>query len=261
MSTAYNFDMARSVIFFSTPTSASESAFRCLTAIAGRQYRTERWVDRLFREGRPQDIAKEVPPAEDCLVLHRAPHLFNPATRLSDYRFLLNARDPRDLVCNQYHWQFEHPVPNEAPEETEARRARVAGDGIDRFALAQGNEAYLRRFFEVVRKIAPPDRLFIGYAMFCLGFDTVVERACTFLGVRLEKLSEEQRRQIELERVSNLAANELWIGHQWAGTDTAPGRHRRELQPETIRILTERHRWFLDFLRRMDDPRMAETYD
>lgn len=252
--------MPRSVIFFSTPTSASESMFRCLTAIAGRHYRIDRFVDRLAREGRPEDIAVELPPARDCLVLHRAPNFFNPQTPLSNYRFVLNARDPRDLACNQYYWQFEHPVHNETPEETEARRARVAAAGIDAFALAQTNEGYLRRFFDVVRKIAPPDRMFIGYAMFCLGYDDVVERACRFLGVRPEDLSDDQRQRIELERVSNLAANEQWIGHQWSGTDTAPGRHRRELQPETIRILTERHRWFLHFLRRMDDPRMAELY-
>ena len=252
--------MARSVIFLSTPTSASESMFRCLTAISAKRYRTDRFVDRLLREGRPQDIATELPPAEGHLVLHRAPQLFNPATPLSDYRYILNARDPRDLVCNQYHWQFEHPVQNETPEQTKERRARVAEAGIDAFALATTNEGYLRRFFEVVRKIAPPDRIFIGYAMFCLGYDDVVARACRFLGVRPDELTEEQRGRIELERVSNLAGNEKWIGHQWGGTDTAPGRHRRELQPETIRILTERHRWFLDFLRRMDDPRMAETY-
>lgn len=253
--------MARSVIFFSTPTSASESIFRCLTAIAAGRYKTDRWVDRFLREGRLQDIATEVPPTANRLVLHRTPQLFNPRTPLSHYRFILNARDPRDLVCNQYHWQFEHPVQNETPEQTEERRARVAAAGIDHFALVQTNEAYLRRFFEVARKIAPPDRIFVGYAMYCLGFDAVVERARAFLGVQEEDLSEEQRQRIELERVSNLASNEKWIGHQWAGTDTAPGRHRRELQPETIRILTERHRWFLDFLRRMDDPRVAETYD
>jgi hypothetical protein len=253
--------MARSVIFLSTPTSATASMFRCLTAIGAPHYRPSRWVDRLLRKGRSEDVATQLPPAEDRLVLHRAPQIFNPATPLSDYRFILNARDPRDLACNQYHWQFEHPVLNETAERAEARRARVAADGIDRFALAHTNDGYLRRFFEVTRKIAPPDRIFIGYAMFCLGFDTVVARACAFLGVRPEELSDDQRQRIELERVSNLAGNEQWIGHQWAGTDTAPGRHRRELQPETIRILTKRHRWFLDFLRRMDDPRVADTYD
>lgn len=252
--------MARSVILFSTPTSASESLFRCLTAIGARQYRTDRWVDRFLREGRPGDIANELPPPDGHLVLHRAPHLFNPETPLSDYRFVLNARDPRDLVCNQYYWQFEHPVMNETPEQTEARRAQVAAAGIDHFALTRNNEGYLRRFFEVTRKIAPPDRIFVGYAMYCLGFDAVVERACAFFGVRREELSDDQRARIELERVSNLATNERWIGNHWAGTDTAPGRHRHELQPETIRILTERNRWFLDFLRRLDDPQVAETY-
>lgn len=252
--------MSRTVIVFSTPTSATGSLFRCASAIASRRYTSLQWVPQLFREGRTAEVRTSSPPAEDHIVLHNSPHMFNPGTQLGDYRFILNTRDPRDLICNQYHWQFVHPVHSESPEQTAARRERVAAAGIDHFALQQDNGPYLRGFLQVARRIAPPDRIFVGYAMYCLHFDEMVDRMARFLDVRIDDLPAHLRARIELERVENLADNQSWTGQVWPGADTAPGRHRQELQPETIRILTERYGWFLDFLRRMDDPRMAAMY-
>jgi hypothetical protein len=174
---------------------------------------------------------------------------------------ILNARKPRGLVCNQYRWQFIHDVASEIPEQTAVRRERVAREGIDAFAPRHDNSYYLRGFLGAVRRMAPPDRMFIGYAMYGLHFDEIVARVSDFMGVPPETWTADQRVRIERERVESLDANPSWIGHQCAGTDTAPGRHRHEVQPETIRILTERYRWFLDFLRRFNDPRVAATYE
>lgn len=253
--------MARSIIYLSTPTSGTGSMFRALLAIGHGRYKRTAWLEKFFEEGRLADAARDAPPREDSLILHRAPQHFNPTMRLLDYRFVLNARDPRDMACNQYHWQFVHDVQNETAEETAARRERVAREGIDAFVLRYDNGAYLRGFFGAARRIAPPDRIFIGYAMYCLHFDEVMARVSDFMGVPPASWTPKQRARIERERVDNLGTNTAWIGQTWAGSDTAPGRHRQELQPETIRILTERYRWFLDFLRRIDDPRVAETYD
>lgn len=253
--------MARSIIFLTTPTSATGSMYRALRAVASGRYQRVAWLESLHDAGRLQDAAREVPPSADSLILHRAPQHFNHGMRLSDYRYILNARDPRDMVCNQYHWQFVHDAPAETPAQTAARRERVAREGVDAFALRFDNTHYLKGWFEAVRRIAPPDRIFIGYAMYCLHFDEVIGRVSDFMGVPPASWSRRQRELILRERVENLAENPSWIGQRWAGTDTAPGRHRAELQPETIRILTERYRWFLDFLRRFDDPRVAHTYE
>lgn len=252
--------MARSVIFLSTPTSANGSMFRALTAIAKGRYEAVTWVNAFYAAGRLEDIASAVPPVEDHLIKHNAPERFNPRTRLSDYRFILNARDPRDMVCNQYHWQFVHPAPHETEAETEARRRRVAAEGIDAFALQQDNTPYLRGFLDVARRIAPPDRIFVGYAMYCLHFDAAMTRASEFMGIAPGDWTRPQRKALGRERVENLEANPSWVGQRWAGSDKAPGRYRQELQPATIRHLNQRYGWFLDFLRRMDDPRVVPTY-
>lgn len=253
--------MARSIIFLTTPTSATGSMFRTLRAISGGKYVRSKWMEKLFDAGRLADAAREAPPTEDALILHRAPQYFNFGMRLTNYRFILNTRDPRDLVCNQYHWQFSHPNLAETEAETKARRERVAAEGIDAFALRQTNTRMLRGFFDAVRKIAPEDRIFIGYAMYCLHFEESVARIADFMGVTPADWSPEQREAIARENAPALAENPRWIGQAWSGADTMPGRHRSELRPETIAALNERYAWHLDFLRRIDDPRVAHTYD
>ncbi len=253
--------MARSVILLSTPTSGTGSLFRSAVAVAGPAFRPLRWVDEFHREGRMAELPQAVPPPADHLILFNAPERFNHRMRLGAYRFILNARDPRDLVCNQYHWQFSHPSPQESAEETAARRARVAAEGMDAFALRVDNTAYLRGILEAARRIAPPDRLFIGYAMYCLHFDLVAERLAAFFGGTVQGLERPQRKALERERVENLAGNRFWVGQHWPGADTAPGRHREELRPETIAALTARYAWFLEFLKAIDDPLVKATYD
>lgn len=253
--------MARSVMMLSTPTSANGSLFRSATQLAEGRYEAIRWVNDIFNSGRPEDLRVLVPLKDDCLIKQNAPERFNPATRLADYRFVLNARDPRDLLCNMHHWQFVHPFAGETPESSAARRDRVRQEGIDHFVLNMPVSPYLDGSLRVARRIAPEDRIFVGYAMYCLHFDVAMERLAEFLGTSLDSLPRRQRYALSKERVENLPTNAQWVGRRWAGTDTAPGRHRQELQPETIRILTERYAVFRDFRRRMDDPRVASTYD
>lgn len=248
-------------MFFTTPTSASGSMFRALVTINQGRYRPLGWVHDRYMAQRMDLVATEVPPAHDHLINHNAPHYFNKNTKLSDYRFVLNARDPRDLLCNQYHWQFSHPFLGETPEEEVSRRRKFIDMGIDDWVLAQDLNFIFRGFFDAVGRIAPADRVFIGYAMYCLHFDAMTERMAEFLGASLESLTPAQRAALEQERVANLPVNPNWIGQTWAGSDTAPGRHRHELQPRTIWKLTDRYNWYLDFLRNLDDPRVADTYD
>lgn len=253
--------MNRSVILLTTPTSASGSLWRTLLAINGGRYTPLGFVHDRYVAQRMDLVSKEAPPATGHLVNHNAPQFFNRDTPLADYRFILNARDPRDMLCNQYQWQFVHPFPSETPEQEAARRQRTAALGIDEWVLAQDFTPIFRGFMDVAQRINPADRIFIGYVRYCLEFDEVTRRIAAFLGTSLEALTPAQRTALEQERVDNLPRNPKWVGQAWAGADLAPGRHRQELQPRTIWKLSDRYAWFLDFLREVDDPRVTAAYD
>lgn len=95
-------------------------------------------------------VATEVPPARGKLVMHNAPAHCNREPRVCDYRFILNACDPRDLQCNQYHWQFSHPFLEETPVQKADRRVRFAAMGMDAWGLAQDLHPVLQGFLDVV---------------------------------------------------------------------------------------------------------------
>lgn len=253
--------MPASVLILTTPTSGTGSLFRTACAIASGQYIPLRWIENFYEQGRLEEIASSMPPPEGHLLIHNTPQIFNPATRLGAYRFILNTRDPRDLVCNQFYWQLVHPNQAETEEETARRRKKLQEEGINRFALRANNTHYYRSFINIVRRIPPEKRIFVGYAMYCMHFDVVIARLLEFFGVAAESLTPIQTEEINAERVENLDKNPLWIGHQWPGADRSPGRYKHELEPQTIRILTERYAWCLEFLRLMDDPMVMPSYD
>jgi len=253
--------MAASVLILTTPTSGTGSLFRTVTEIAAGQYKPLQWIENFYEQGKLDEVIKSIPPPDGQLLIHNTPQFFNPATRLSDYRFILNTRDPRDLVCNQFHWNLVHPNPDETEDETARRRDSLRQEGIDSFALRANNSKYYSSFIEIVRRIPPDKRIFVGYAMYCLHFDVVLTRLLGFFGVPAHSLKRRQLKRINAERVENLDNNPSWIGHQWAGADRGPGRYKLELEPHTIRILTERYAWCLEFLRLMDDPMVVSSYD
>jgi len=253
--------MPASVLLLTTPTSGTGSLFRTVSTIASGQYTPLRWIESFYEQGKLENVTTSLPPPEGYLIIHNTPQIFNPATRLSDYRFILNTRDPRDLVCNQFYWQLVHPNEAETELETAKRREKLQQEGIDRFALRANNSHYYKAFINIARRIPPEKRIFVGYAMYCQHFDVVVARLLEFFGVAAQSLTHAQTEQITAERVENLGDNPLWIGHQWAGADRGPGRYKYELEPQTISILTQRYAWCLEFLRLMDDPMVVSSYD
>ena len=86
--------------------------------------------------------------------------------------------------------------------------------------------------------------------------DSFIKKAAEFLEVAL---SQELVDKLEPERIENLENNKKWIGNKWAGSDTLPGRYKRELKPETIAILNEK---LEPVLRKMAkyDPDYAHLY-
>ena len=98
--------MARSVIFFTTPTSATSSMFRVVTALSHPTLQPLSWVAERYAAQRIDRVAKEVRPAQSRLVMHNASTHLSRETRLCADRSILNARAPRGVPCYQIIGRF-----------------------------------------------------------------------------------------------------------------------------------------------------------
>jgi hypothetical protein len=165
----------------------------------------------------------------------------------------LNFRDPRDLACNQYHWVFQHPT-NKSEQETAEYRSAVLAAGIDQFVLKSNNSILYSSIKNLWGRLHAndPNMLLLSYNQLCLDFDNMLERIIRFLEVDPATVD---RARLELERTDNLKGNPQWIGQMWTGTDTLPGRYKRELTSDTIRVLDEKYAQDLKILRAFELPK------
>lgn len=248
----------KSIIFLTTPTSATDSIWRILHVLYGKKYTMIKYTDQYYLEGKLGELKDAIPPQEDTIIHFNTPQHFNKSLDLSRYNFIINARDPRDLLCNQYHWMLQHPVPKITEEELRRRREKVSSKGIDAYALQNIVAAYYDSIRNVVAQLDPQSMSFCTYAAICLDFEGFIERVSRFL---TEPISEEQRAALDKESPEQIQNHQAWIGKRYVGADTRPGRHKRELKPETIEALNVLHAANLRMLREHDLPSVQYTYD
>ncbi|MFG1282874.1 sulfotransferase domain-containing protein [Xanthobacter autotrophicus] len=204
--------------------------------------------------GRGADLPHWVPDSTDFLFMYNTPQLINEHILDSKVRIITNFRDPRDLLCNQFHWVFQHPMLGKTEEEMETRRRFVREQGINEFV----KRADVRPLYTSLKKIEgrlnsdDKDILILSYRQLCTEFDLLVDRICQFFRVNREDIEPEP---IELERTTNLEKNPEWIGQSWSGTDIMPGRYLNELSAECISYLNEKYAEELALIERLDPPR------
>ncbi len=246
----------RPVIFLTTRTSGTGSIWRIITKIAHRHYHLYGfdWLDGLDHNGvyRLEDAL--VAPAPAIVVAQTIwPIKLDPGR----YRFIVNARDPRDLLCNLRSWQFEHGNLEGDAAFLRDKSRRALAKSVDDYVLKRDIESFFTPILDIAPQVSPENLHLSTYAMLCCHFDPFIEGLAAFLHI---DLSPEILRSLESERVEKLTGNPAWIGNKWSGADLGPGRFRRELKPATIEQLNRTYGPVLDFLRRHDDVRVAETY-
>lgn len=247
----------KSVIYLTTPTSATASMWRIFTTLTSGYYEHLRITDTYYESGKLSELLNVAPPQTNNLILFNTPNFLSKKVSSDNYKFLINIRDPRDLVCNQYYWALQHPVPNLSADEIEARHKKLLEIGIDNFAKNKDNLFYYQRIMEIVRSSPKEAYQFVTYAQLCMDFDNFIKRSADFLNV---EITENHLASLDIERIDKLGANPAWIGNQWQGSDIWPGRHKRELKTETITKLNFQYREVLDFLREFDEDSVSHTY-
>ena len=243
----------KSCLCISTPTSGTGSLWRILTTIGEHDYKAVKISEQFESAGRGQDLVDWQPEPNGCLYLYNTPHIVNSHITDPNLKIIVHFRDPRDLACNQYHWIFQHPS-NKSEEETAAFRNATRLTGIDQFTLNSNNGILYNSIKNLWGRLQSDDKnlLILSYNQLCLGFDDMVQRIITFMGVDATAVDQDK---LEMERTDNLKANPQWIGQMWTGTDTLPGRYKRELKSETIKALDEKYAKDLKLLRAFETPR------
>ena len=205
----------------------------------------------------------EPPPSERGYLLFANQPQQLPSSWISPkYRYIVNFRDPRDRICNEYHWQFSPPrSPRRTAEERANRIEKLRKAGIDKWLifksdrLFEGRDRMYDRLFQIPEE-HPGQCLVLTYARLCLDFDDFIRRLSHFAGIPVTK---RMLKRLEIERPENLGDNPKWVGNRWEGSDVMPGRYKRELQPETIEIINEKMKPYLRQMAKYD-PDYAHLY-
>jgi hypothetical protein len=246
------------VVIITTPTSATSSLWRIAKSFLPSDTYTEWPIDKLLGAGEPLESVKSYQLPERGLFLFNMPHLFNSEQDLDGIHFIFNFRDPRDLVCNQFHWEFSHPVAGLTDDQLEERRKKIKDEGIDAYVLRKDNSILFNPLLKLLDIVNPAKNcIFTSYVQLCLGTSVLIPVLSDFLGNTNDDLI---GKLIASEHPSQLVNSKNWIGQKWAGSDVMPGRARVELKPETFDELTYRNIDLLKILSSLDNPLYSFFY-
>lgn len=187
------------------------------------------------------------------------------AVDLSQLRLIVTLRDPRDSIISQYHLTNEpvhvaitsgHPIAaSYAAEAERVRQWTLEGYIAERFASQVDNLRAIRR---VVDRLQPENVCFLSYAQLCERFPHFLQGLIEFLQIRPSPAviatllqTEDIRYKERLHRDS--------LSH-CANAAPMPGRHKRELKPETISWMTQECSDILNWMAAHETPELASLY-
>lgn len=248
--------MLKTTVLFASGSSGTGSMRRLHCKLLNREKEDTRFVEQFILDGKPEQILHSTIPNDGGLYLFNLLPKFNTSQDTAQHRYIVNFRDPRDRLCNQYHWEFVHPKPHLSEVQLDKHKARVRDEGIDAWVLRNIDTRYFDKFWWLLSQ-PKVEYIVQSYARLCLDFDSYIARSCQFLNIEYSKHLLEQ---LSDEAPGNLIHNSKWIGNHWKGSDNTPGRFRHELQSETITKLNEAFFSTLAEMKRYD-PEFADTYE
>lgn len=252
----------KTVVFYTLQTCGAGSSLRILRTLNRNELILREVGEEKVAKGRDFVFDWSEIPAEGQLVRINCHYHLSPIDNFNGQKFIVNFRDPRDRLCNEYMWNMSHPFyANEPKEDIEARAANLRAIGVDawlreRVGKALTDQDYYQYMIRNADRIPAHDRLVNTYARLCLDFDSYVDRTAAWLDV---ELTPDLRQALEKERTDNLEGNPAWSGHHLAGADLAPGRYKYELEPESIAFLSKFYAPVLRAMARLD-PDYASLY-
>lgn len=263
----------RSVFLITFATSASSSVRRIYTGLVPPEMKVQEFKSFLDREGirNTEDLQKFFEPENQFAFLRGPHHLEKFSMNVPvQNKIILNARDPRDWLCNKFYWSYQHPLNDAHPEKhreaeiLKKRKERWLKQGIDRFVLKGGSlhqriKLWFKVFSDLIQNRTERDYLVNSYALLCIDFDLFIQRMCEFMEV---KPDETRLQELQSERSENRTPSDelLLLSESFEGRDMMPGRFRKELRLETAEALTGIFKEELKWLATYDHPLVQHTY-
>lgn len=255
--------MPETVIFYTLQTSGTGSSWRILRKLDRKRRIIREIGEERFAKGATYSFDWSELSDEGHLVFANCHYDLRPITNPGTRKFVLNFRDPRDRLCNEYMFNMAHPSrPNEPKEDIEARAAKLREQGIDAwirkrvYPVPLSDVDYYQYYMRNAERIPPQNRVVNSYARLCLDFDSFVDRACAGLGI---EPTDELRDLVENERTAKIERNPAWTGHRMPGSDIMPGRYKYELSPDSIAFLSRHYAPTLRSMAKLD-PDYAHLY-
>tara|TARA_R110001583_G_scaffold195533_1_gene375565 strand:- start:9026 stop:9781 length:756 start_codon:yes stop_codon:yes gene_type:complete len=247
-----NINNNKPIVFLTTPTSATASMWRIISLINRNLYKMVRYTDEFYHNGELEKIKTSLLPSE-CgnIILFNTPMFFNFEQDLTSFRYMVNVRDPRDLLCNMYHWALVHPDPSENDKSFRERIDLVRKTGIDQFVMDKDIKVFYSNIIKLweMKKVVGFNGTSITYSKLCTDFDSFIDRISNFIN---SPITSKELKKLETERIEKLSTNKDWIGNHWNGSDVLPGRYKNELQSSTITWLNNKYRNEIDFCNMLD---------
>ena len=165
-------------------------------------------------------------------------------SQLDQVRYLLQIRDPRDILVSEYFSLGWLHTSKNWSEEALQRREKIKNMSIDEFVLQEphGKTPLLERYRPALELTEGTNVRFVKYETLVTRFPEWLENVLDLLGLSDEKrlkqkLLQRYRDEFQLDESDNHKRNIL------------PGDHKEKLKPETIQKLDQR---FQAVLQRFD---------
>ncbi len=251
-----------SCIVFLPPTCGGVSVYRIMSVLCARHYHYINFEVAAYMANDPYQGELSAKAGYDY-ALRGSVYSWREAQRLGeslrnsalapdDFRHLVVLRDPRDSLVSLYHIlrdpQYVPPKELTAFQEHNLReKERLAAMSVDEYVI-ESAPYWAQNITNLADLLAdvPPERLeFLSYAVLCEDFPAFLQRLTGFLQIRPNRrvyedllATEDVKRQDTLRKTSMA---------RLAKAAPLPGRHKRELRPDTIaelnRITARARQW------------------
>jgi tetratricopeptide (TPR) repeat protein len=192
--------------------------------------------------------------------------LINSALSPGDFRYLVILRDPRDSLVSLYHIlkNEKHLPPKNLTAFKDAalnEKRQAESLSLDDYVIENAHDS--NRNITVLAALlasVPRDKIeFLSYAVLCDDLPRFIERLTRFLQIKPESSALETiLRTEDVKKKDSLIATSLAHFEKAA---PMPGRHKRELRPDTIaklnEITAEARRWMAS----LEAPEYRHLYD